>query len=202
MKKNNILKITFVLILLGILGGGYWFYRCYVTDRQKLKDLISDDTLYAAEIETAARKHGLPPELVRAVIKKESSFRKDHIGDAGEIGLMQILPRGAAAEWARVNKCAEPTKKELMQVETNLDIGCWYLARCMKKWSDYRHGMELALAEYNAGGKNSARWKPEKKTGEVIHRIDFPTTRKYVTDIMHDYREYLIEREQNSRRKH
>jgi soluble lytic murein transglycosylase len=202
MKKNRVSKLIFLLILLGILGGGYWCCHNYAKNRQKLKDLIIDDTLYADEIASAARKHDLPPELVRAVIKKESSFRKDHIGDAGEIGLMQVLPRGAAAEWARVNKCAAPGKSELMRVETNLDIGCWYLARCMKKWSDYRHGMELALAEYNAGGKNSARWKPEKKTGEVIHRIDFPTTRKYVTDIMHDYREYLIEKEQNSRTKH
>jgi soluble lytic murein transglycosylase len=155
--------------------------------------MVIDDTLYADEIKAAAKKHGLPPELVRALIKKESRFRADQIGEAGEVGLMQILPQGAAAEWARVNKCKVPDKNELQDVKTNLEIGCWYLARAIKKWKDYRYGMELALAEYNAGAKNSARWKPEKKNDEVIHRIDFPSTRKYVTEIMHDYREYLIQ---------
>lgn len=194
MKKRSSLRwFIWLTVLVVLCGGAVFLYQRYGKNKRELKNMVIDDTLYADEIKAAAKKHGLPPELVRALIKKESRFRADQIGEAGEVGLMQILPQGAAAEWARVNKCKVPDKDELQDVKTNLEIGCWYLARAIKKWKDYRYGMELALAEYNAGAKNSARWKPEKKTDEVIHRIDFPSTRKYVTEIMHDYREYLIQ---------
>ena len=194
MKKRSSLRwFIWLTVLVVLCGGAVYLYQRYGKNNRELKNMVIDDTLYADEIKAAAKKHGLPPELVRALIKKESRFRADQIGEAGEVGLMQILPQGAAAEWARVNKCKVPDKDELLDVKTNLEIGCWYLARAIQKWKDYRYGMELALAEYNAGAKNSARWKPEKKTDEVIHRIDFPSTRKYVTEIMHDYREYLIQ---------
>ena len=155
--------------------------------------VLVDDTRFSEEIAAVAQKHGIPPQLVRALIFQESRFDPNARGGKGEIGLMQILPRGAVADWAKFHKVPLPREKELFKPAKNLEIGCWYLARAIKKWKDYRYGMELALAEYNAGAKNSARWKPEKKNDEVIHRIDFPSTRKYVTEIMHDYREYLIQ---------
>ena len=149
-----------------------------------------NDGDYTAEIADAARKHGLDPALVRSLVYQESRFRAGKRGKKGEIGLMQVLPSGAAAEWARVNKRRRPTESELFDVELNLDIGCWYLARAMNRWKGYRHGTELALAEYNAGPSQARKWAPESKNGEVVPRIRIASTKKYVTEIMSRYRSY------------
>lgn len=199
-KQEKKKLLLFCLILFGITvvsGVVLWLAGRYDQSSNKavesLEEFLIDDTQFAGEIAEAAQKYDLPPQLVKAVIKRESRFNPRVRGKAGEIGLMQILPSGAIADWARVHKCPVPPEEELFKVSTNLEIGCWYLSLKLKKWKGYRYGMELALAEYNAGAKNSSRWKPEKKNGEVMNRIDFPQTKKYVEEIMHDYREYLIE---------
>src|SRR5262249_54767825 len=46
-------------------------------------------------IKQEAKRTGLDPALVDAVIKVESDYRPDTIGAAGEIGLMQVLPSTA-----------------------------------------------------------------------------------------------------------
>ena len=148
---------------------------------------------HASEIAAAAKKHGLDPNLVRALVYQESRFKADKRGKMGEIGLMQVLPKGAAAEWARVNKRRIPSNRELFNIRTNLDIGCWYLSRAKRRWRDYDHGLELALAEYNAGPTKSREWAPPDKRGEVIPRIRIASTKKYVTDIMNRYRSYAID---------
>lgn len=145
---------------------------------------------YDAEIAAAASKHGLDPDLVRALIYQESRFRANKRGKKGEIGLMQVLPSGAAAEWARVNKRSRPSALALYNVELNLEIGCWYLARAKKRWKNYRCGAELALAEYNAGTSRAREWAPERPDGEVLPRVKIASTKKYVTEIMKRYRKY------------
>ena len=145
---------------------------------------------YSAEIAAAAKKHGLDPALVRSLIYQESSFRAGKRGKKGEIGLMQVLPSGAAAEWARVKKRRRPSERELFDVETNLEIGCWYLARETNRWKEYRRGTELALAEYNAGPSQARKWAPKDKDGEVLPRVRIASTKKYITEIMNRYRSY------------
>ena len=154
-----------------------------------------DETLYAAEISQAAARHAIPQNLVKALIRRESRFKANAVGRHGEIGLMQLLPSGAVAEWARVNKTVIPSDREVFDVKLNLEIGCWYLARCLRKWKRYKHGMELALAQYNAGEKHAARWKPPTEEAPVIPRISWPATRKYVKYIMADYRRRIAGKE-------
>ena len=63
--------------------------------RRKLRDGFVDDTKFAFEIKSAAEKYGIPPELVRAVVYKESRF--DHLaeGKAGEIAFKGCPNHGA-----------------------------------------------------------------------------------------------------------
>ena len=139
--------------------------------------------------------------LVKAIIFTESSFFPDKLGKDGEIGLMQVLPSGAAAEWARVNKRSRPSSLALYNVELNLDIGCWYLARAKRRWRTYAHGTELALAEYNAGTSRAREWAPKAPDGEVIPRVKIASTRKYVSDIMKRYRKYAAETAEAERKR-
>ena len=153
-------------------------------------NLLVDDTLYAGEIRIAAEKYGIDPDLVRAVIFQASRFNPYCRGSKGEYGLMQILPGGAVAEYARVKKVPAPGGQELFSVPVNLEIGCWFLAQGLREYRDYRHGVELALCRYNAGPGRAAKFKPAQLDGEVIPRITIKSTQRYVKDIMKRYRAY------------
>lgn len=156
-----------------------------------LRDWMVDDTRFAAEIREAALTHGIEPELVRAVVFQESRFDPFARGSKGEVGLMQVLPRGAVADWARAKRRPAPDRAALADPRLNLEIGCWYLARGMRRWRNYTHGTELALAGYNAGESRAERWKPADPGDEVIPRIAIASTRRYVSRIMKRYRNYL-----------
>ena len=143
------------------------------------------------EVRRYAAKHKLPAELVAAVIQQESGFDRFAYGRAGEIGLMQLMPPGkpgAPEEWARIHKIKCPSRWKLFRVDTNINIGCWYLARAIRRWKRYRCAYELALIEYNAGLKNAEKCKPETLDGEVIPLIKIPSTREYVTEIMANFK--------------
>jgi len=159
-----------------------------------VRDMWVDDTRYATEIREAAIRHGLPAPLVRALIFRESRFNPQARGKAGEVGLMQVLPEGAAAEWARIRKRPVPTVHELYDVQLNLEVGCFYLARCMRRWRKYRAQMELALCDYNAGTRRVNQWRPaEPSEPDILPRITIRSTREYVKTIMTRYQRYCME---------
>jgi len=149
-----------------------------------------DDTRYADLIQAAGTRHGVDPRLIRAVIYQESKFHSRARGNAGEIGLMQILPKGAVAEYCRIQRCPAFAEKELFKPAVNIEIGTWYLARALQRWGDYRDYQELALCQYNAGESRAKDWAPENPKGDVIPRIRIESTRNYVKKIMSRYRFY------------
>ena len=153
-------------------------------------DFFVDDTRFSKEIAQAASRHGVPHQLVRAVVFQESRFNPKARGKKGEYGLMQVLPSGAVADWARVHKVAPPGPDELFEPQKNLEIGCWYLGRALRKWQGYKCSVELALAQYNAGATRAKRWKPDSKTGEVLSRVTLPGTKRYIAQITKRYRSY------------
>lgn len=191
-RRVTLILRWFGVILLVFVLASFWF-------REELRDFTVDDTRFAEEIQAAARRHGLDPQLVRAVVFQESRFDPFVRGRAGEVGLMQVLPSGAAAEWSRVNKRKAPDVNALYEPAVNLEIGCWFLARGMRKYADYAGRTELALARYNAGESRSERWKPAQKDGDVIERISISSTRIYVTKIMARYRQYQEEAKSRAR---
>lgn len=48
-------------------------------------------------VDNAARKYGLPPAFVRAVVAVESGYRADAVSPKGAVGLMQLMPATARA---------------------------------------------------------------------------------------------------------
>ena len=171
-----------VLVLLSIflISSGIWMLEHRRYTRQEI----------GTEIERFAAKHRIPAALVYSVVEQESKFDANAVGNAGEIGLMQLMPPGkpgAPEEWARVFKTKCPSRRQLFKIDCNINIGCWYLARALKKWRKYKHCTELALVEYNAGAKQANLCKPETLDGEVIPRIKIPSTKRYVTEIMERY---------------
>jgi len=146
---------------------------------------------YDGIIEKMAEKHGVPATLIKAVIWKESKFKPNIRGKAGEIGLMQLMP-GAIEEWRRGTKTDNtPSEAKVFSPELNIEIGTWYLAWCGGHWADYKSSLILQLSEYNAGYGRVKKWKPADKMAEVkITDITIPGTRRYITDILAKKAEY------------
>lgn len=72
----------------------------------------------------AAARYGVDTRLVFAIIRQESSWNVRARGRAGEIGLMQLHPKGAIAEWeAAGGQCFA----DYYLPANNLAVGCWYL---------------------------------------------------------------------------
>lgn len=101
------------------------------------------------QVHYEARRAGLPPELVLAVIEVESNFNPYAISSAGARGLMQVMPF-----WLkRIGKPGD----SLFRVHTNLRYGCTIL----KYYLDKENGnLFHALARYN--GSRGERWYPAR----------------------------------------
>lgn len=142
-------------------------------------------------IREAAAHHGLPVELVRSVVWKESHFDSRAIGSKGEVGLMQITG-GAVDDWARVCRQRRPERQELFDARLNLEIGCWYLARCGNHWNGYASRDMLQLAEYNAGRKKVVNdWAPSDPGAALeLEQITYPSTQNYVRQILQRCQDY------------
>jgi soluble lytic murein transglycosylase-like protein len=94
----------------------------------------------ATSIQSCARRHGVEPQLVLAVMQQESHFNPAAVGSSGERGLMQLMPGIAAMyglEWNRA-----------FSVEDNVCAGTSFLADLMERSGDFNH----ALRRYNGGG--------------------------------------------------
>ncbi len=169
-----------LLLCLLLLGG----LPCFFSPPPSPRPPLTEQELLPL-LEESARRHGLSPALVRALVWKESRFRPEAIGAKGELGLMQVT-QGAVQDWTRVHKTSRPRRGELLEPARNLEIGCWYLARTFQHWEGYLSQEKLALAEYNAGRTQVLRnWRP-LAPGTPLHleEITFPETRDYIQSIL------------------
>lgn len=142
---------------------------------------------YNSLIINAAVRYNVDPNLIKAVIWKESTFSPLTIGSKQERGLMQIMEKNAVQDWANYYGCAVPPSGILYLPEVNINIGSWYLAKCLEHWTKYKDNLMLGLAEYNAGYKNAKEWAPKNPNDDVMGRIKFPSTKRYVKAILKKY---------------
>ena len=132
---------------------------------------------YSDYIVKYAHKNGLDPFLVMAVIKQESNFVPEAASDYAH-GLMQITPE--TAEWNA--RAMGLTDYDYLEPETNIEIGCHYLAYLIDTYGN----IDTALAAYNAGMGNVNSWLSDKAysdDGETLKYIPFPETRSYVEKV-------------------
>jgi soluble lytic murein transglycosylase-like protein len=91
-------------------------------------------------ITQAALDAGLPPAFVQSVARAESGYRQDAVSPKGAIGLMQLMPRTAAALHA-----------DPLDPAQNAEAGARYLRDLLQKYENDPHQVSKAVAAYNAG---------------------------------------------------
>jgi soluble lytic murein transglycosylase-like protein len=116
-------------------------------------------------VDNAARKYGLPPAFVRAVVVAESGYRADAVSPKGAIGLMQLMP-ATARELGADPKIPEQ----------NVDAGTRYLRDLLLKYDNHAYH---ALAAYNAGPG-----AVEKYHGVPPYR----ETQNYILNVLRNWR--------------
>jgi len=141
---------------------------------------------------SAAAENGCDPCLVKAVVARESKFDPSVHGNAGELGLMQVMP-AVAKEWAEARGRKDFDPNQLLDPATNLRIGAWYLSKALQQWDQASEPVPLALAQYNAGRSNVLKWVDANSMADsdyFISRIQFPSTRTYVRTVFKQYKYY------------
>jgi soluble lytic murein transglycosylase-like protein len=126
-----------------------------------------------ALVEEAARKHGLPPELLHSVAAAESGYRVDAVSPKGAIGLMQMMPATAKAYGA------DPSIPE-----QNVDAGAQYMRDLLLKYQGEDHQVSRALAAYNAGPGAVERYDgvpPYQETRDYVARVIRDYTKRKTT---------------------
>jgi soluble lytic murein transglycosylase len=166
-------------------------FETFFPERQNFDPLILE----------ASKKYCVDPNLIKAVIWRESNFAPNATGSAGEVGLMQVIPDKAGQDWADFKKIERPPKGAFFNPKLNIDVGTWYLSKGLNKWRKYKHSTELALCAYNAGPKAAEPWAPASYDGNVLERIKYASTKRYVVAILKKRDEYLKDGEFNKKKK-
>lgn len=147
---------------------------------------------YESQIAAAAKRYRVDPLLVKAVIWRESRFDKNAKGKAGEIGLMQVMGL-TGEEWAEAERITNFSTSHLWNPSENIQAGSWYLAKCLRRYTNTDNPIPYALADYNAGRSRVLRWnKGEASTNSAafLAQMDYPGTRRYAQTIMERYDYY------------
>lgn len=115
---------------------------------------------YDGVIALAARRHDVPPGLVKAIVATESNFDPRAVSPKGALGLMQLMPTTA-----RALGVADP-----FETFANVDAGVRYLRGLLERYGR----LDLALAAYNAGPTAVDRHggvPPYRETREYVRRV-------------------------------
>jgi len=166
-RKRVILAILLIAIVVGGAFGMYATRRFF-------------PMMYCEIIEHYAAKYDLPPELIYAIIRAESSFNRYAISHAGASGLMQIMePTGVwAAEQIGLSYF---DYAYIFEPEINIHIGTWYINRLIRQFGG---NVDTALAAYNAGSGNVSGWlNAQGSTDNSLTDIPFGETRNYVARV-------------------
>ncbi len=136
---------------------------------------------YQDIVEKYAATYDLEKSLVNGVIFAESHFEPEAVSSADAKGLMQVTEE--TGWWAAEQMGLDPDSIDLTDPETNIRIGCWYLNWLLEKFD----GMtETALAGYNAGHGNVAKWLADEEMsqdGITLEEIPFAETKIYVKKV-------------------
>ncbi len=112
-------------------------------------------------ITTQASTRNLDSDLVRSLIKQESSYNVKATSTSNAYGLMQMIPPTAREIAQDLKIGALKLPDDMFVPERNIRMGTYYLSRMVLK---YQGNVPLALAAYNAGPGRIDKWIRSRPT--------------------------------------
>lgn len=115
---------------------------------------------YKLYVNQAAQRYQLKTDLIYAIIETESSFNPFAVSPANAYGLMQVVPATAGRDvYDKVkHKSGQPSKNQLFNAATNIDIGAAYLHLLSKRYlsdiSNSKARQYSVISAYNGGAGN------------------------------------------------
>jgi hypothetical protein len=132
---------------------------------------------YTLAIERISASYGVDPTLVKAVIHAESAFDHRAVSPKGALGLMQLMPRAAAALGVR----------DAFSPFENIEGGVRHLRYLLDRFAG---NVPLALAAYNAGEGAVEAYRgipPYPETQQYVDRILRSTGMRGTPQIIYRY---------------
>ena len=161
--------------------------RATLAEAQTLRDPMLFALAYPRPFRPAvrrvARRYGLPPTLLYAVMRHESSFNAQAVSPRGARGLMQMMPT-TARRMAREVGWRWLRPRHLFKPYVSLRLGAHYLAGLLDLFDG---NLVATLTAYHAGEARVQRWlreRPGMQTDAFLEDIPFSTTRDYVKKVL------------------
>lgn len=132
---------------------------------------------YVDTIRKYAKKNGIDPYVVMALIHQESAFNPKAHSSVGAMGLMQLMPATARELGNQIHGSFSASRLE--NPEFNIELGTHHLKHMIDLFGG---NVQLAVASYNAGQGNVMKWRRgnRRPMDELLESIPFPETRNYV----------------------
>ena len=118
---------------------------------------------YGDEVAQAAAESGADPDLIYAIIKKESNFKENAESWVGAVGLMQVMP--ATARWLKGLYSLSLDPAKLGEPETNIRFGAAFL-RTLNEQLDGK--TRAVIHAYNGGAGNLEKWSERYGSDPVL----------------------------------
>ncbi len=126
-------------------------FSSYLGETKSLDDIFSE----------AGQKYNVSADLLKAIGKAESNFDAKAVSRCGAQGIMQLMPATAASLGVT----------DAFDAEQNIMGGAKYISQLLDK---YDGNSSLALAAYNAGSNNVAKYggiPPFKETQNYVKKV-------------------------------
>lgn len=177
MTKRILLPIFVVVIIITIL----------INYKSILKKTFP--VQYSQSVLKYSAQYNVDPYIIYSIIRVESKFNPYAKSSKGAIGLMQITPQ--TGEYiANLLNISNFDESLLFNPDLNIQFGSFYFS---KLFNDFNADIDCALAAYNGGSGNVAKWiltNDEGKKYLDVDKIPFNETRNYVSRVKKIYNIY------------
>jgi soluble lytic murein transglycosylase len=143
---------------------------------------------FADLVPPRAKAFGVDPALLRAVMRRESSFRREVRSGAGAQGLLQMI-QPTAERLSAVLGLSDGLASRLHEPDANVSLGAHYLGLLLARFRD----PAVAVAAYNAGPGPAAQWAAERAGMPLdawVESIPYRETRQYVKIVLTSWELY------------
>lgn len=134
-------------------------------------------------------KYGVDEFLVYSIIREESRFQKDAVSISGAIGLMQLIPSTGKGTAEKVG--INGYRTDMLYIPNiNVQLGTAYFKKVLEEFDG---NVVFAIASYNGGPNNVARWAARLGNldpDEFVEEIPYAETRNYVKKVLKSYGTY------------